>query len=222
MDSQISCLNAFQRPIRFNEQGYIHALTGQEKCYAAGSHLFHEGDAASHAFKLNCGTVKLYKIEGGTGRQIIEAFAMPGDWVGLEFNHVQEYSAVAIDHVRVVAACVATLRSAAAKNCETCQALLKLSWKELRHARRRGMLLGMQSEQRLAVFLLEMSTRLSEAHSFDLPMSREDIAGYLGLRIETVSRAFTKFEEAGLIVVGRRSARRIVLDSPAALERMIS
>jgi CRP-like cAMP-binding protein len=80
------------------------------------------------------------------------------------------------------------------------------------------MLLIKSAQERVAGFLMEMSTRNSGANEVDLPMSRQDIADYLGLTIETVSRTLSQLENCGTIAVP--SARRIVLRSRGALNRL--
>ena len=74
------------------------------------------------------------------------------------------------------------------------------------------------AEERVAGFLLEMSRRNSSGATIDLPMSRQDIADYLGLTIETVSRTFTQLVQSGTIVL--ETSRRILFRNRAALNRL--
>ena len=76
----------------------------------------------------------------------------------------------------------------------------------------------MSAHERVASFLLEMSKRAANGNAIDLPMSRQDIADYLGLTIETVSRTLTSLESSTAIAVP--TSRHIVLRNPAALRRM--
>ncbi len=89
---------------------------------------------------------------------------------------------------------------------------------ELQRVQDHIMLLIKTAQERVAGFLLEMSARAHVANEFDLPMSRQDIADYLGLTIETVSRTLTQLENSAAIAVP--SARRIVLRNRGALSRM--
>ena len=82
----------------------------------------------------------------------------------------------------------------------------------------RILLLIKSAQERVASFLLEMSERASGANAIDLPMSRQDIADYLGLTIETVSRTLTSLESCAAIEVP--TSRRIVLRNRPALNRM--
>jgi CRP/FNR family nitrogen fixation transcriptional regulator len=89
----------------------------------------------------------------------------------------------------------------------------------LQRARNHMLLLGRKNAQeRIATFLLDMAERLSLSGEVELPMSRQDIADYLGLTIETVSRTLTQLERDGLISIP--SSRRIVFRNRAALDVM--
>jgi CRP/FNR family nitrogen fixation transcriptional regulator len=90
----------------------------------------------------------------------------------------------------------------------------------LERAQNHMLLLGRKSAmERIATFLLDLAGRISENGQFDLPMSRIDIADYLGLTIETVSRSFTQLERQGAIEVPVHR-RSIVLRDTAALQRL--
>ena len=89
----------------------------------------------------------------------------------------------------------------------------------LQRAQHHILLLGRKSAQeRIATFLLDMADRLSRSGDMELPMSRQDIADYLGLTIETVSRTLTQLERDGFIAIP--ASRRIVLRDRAALDVM--
>jgi len=88
----------------------------------------------------------------------------------------------------------------------------------LQRVQERILLLIKSAQERVASFLLEMAKRVSAGNSIELPMSRQDIADYLGLTIETVSRTFTFLESTAAIEVP--TSRRIVLRNRSALSRM--
>ena len=90
---------------------------------------------------------------------------------------------------------------------------------ELQRVRRHTLLLARDGRERMANFLLEMSKRLDNSDVVHLPMSRQDIADYLGLTIETVSRTVTRFQAEGIIALPS-SSRQVVLCDRSALERM--
>jgi CRP/FNR family nitrogen fixation transcriptional regulator len=98
------------------------------------------------------------------------------------------------------------------------RALFALTGRELRRAQDRVLLLVKSAQERVASFLLEMAERAGAGNTIELPMSRQDIADYLGLTIETVSRTLTGLESAATIEVP--ASRRIVLRNRSALSRL--
>ena len=98
--------------------------------------------------------------------------------------------------------------------------LFALTGRELRRVQDRVLLLVKSAQERVAGFLLEMAERASAGNTVELPMSRQDIADYLGLTIETVSRTLTGLESAAAIEVP--TSRRIVLRNRSALSRLNS
>jgi len=82
----------------------------------------------------------------------------------------------------------------------------------------RVLLLVKSAQERVASFLLEMAERAPAGNAIELPMSRQDIADYLGLTIETVSRTLTSLESVAAIEVS--TSRRIVLRNRSALNRL--
>jgi CRP-like cAMP-binding protein len=98
--------------------------------------------------------------------------------------------------------------------------LLKLTTDELRRAQTRVLLLIKSAQERVAGFLLEMAKRSPAAHEIELPMCRQDVADYLGLTIETVSRTLTQLETSCAIELP--TSRRIVLRNRPALARLNS
>jgi CRP-like cAMP-binding protein len=95
--------------------------------------------------------------------------------------------------------------------------LWSLTSRELKHVQNHVLLLIQSAQERVAGFLLEMADRASDGDEAHLPMSRQDIADYLGLTIETVSRMLTHFEKGAAIALP--TSRRVVLRSRSALTR---
>jgi CRP-like cAMP-binding protein len=96
--------------------------------------------------------------------------------------------------------------------------LWTLAVRELQRVQKHSLVLIRSAEQRVAAFLLEMAGRNSNKGAIELVMSRQDIADYLGLTIETVSRTFTLLAQSGTIVL--ESSRRVVFRNRAALDRL--
>src|SRR5262249_10315725 len=110
------------------------------------------------------------------------------------------------------------LLSAAEKNNALARRLWSHTARDLRRAQHHTLLLIKSAQERVAAFLLEMAERLSSTASLDLPMSRQDIADYLGLTIETVSRPLSQLEDAATIALP--ASRKVVLRNRTALNRL--
>jgi CRP/FNR family transcriptional regulator, nitrogen fixation regulation protein len=98
------------------------------------------------------------------------------------------------------------------------QQLWTLTVRELQRVQQHSLVLIKNAEERVAGFLLEMASRCASGAAIELPMSRQDIADYLGLTIETVSRTFTQFVQSGVIAL--ETSRRIKFRDRAALSRL--
>ena len=108
----------------------------------------------------------------------------------------------------------------ATRDNEVARELWSMTARELQRAQDHIMLLVKTAQERVAAFLLEMSERIKSNDEINLPMSRQDIADYLGLTIETVSRTLTSLECNAAIALP--TSRRIVLRNRAALHRLNS
>jgi CRP-like cAMP-binding protein len=96
--------------------------------------------------------------------------------------------------------------------------LWTLTVRELQRVQEHSLVLIKSAEERVAGFLIEMAGRSSNGAAIELPMSRQDIADYLGLTIETVSRTFTQLVQSGTIAL--ETSRRILFRNRAALSRL--
>ena len=106
----------------------------------------------------------------------------------------------------------------AARDNDVARQMWELTARELRRVQEHSLVLIKSAEERVAGFLLEMADRVPSGGAVELPMSRQDIADYLGLTIETVSRTLKHLENAATIEVPKR--RRIVLRNRSALRRL--
>ena len=153
------------------------------------------------------------------GRRSIDAFRFTGDVFGFDDDGERQFSAVAISNVSVRVARRDAVFLRAAADRDAGQELLAATYEELQRAQQRAPRLSMNAHQRIASFLLEMSDRLGQPDNLELPMSRQDIADYLGLTIETVSRTFTQLDSA--CVIRLRMSRDVALLDPPALRLMV-
>ena len=191
-------------------------LMGATMSYPRNSEIFGENEPADYLYKVISGSVRTSKILSD-GRRQIGDFYLPGDIFGLEFADTHALSAEAVSAAKVLVVRRSALNALAERDASVAAQLFALTGRELRRAQERIVLLIKSAQERVASFLLEMSERLTLDNAIELPMSRQDIADYLGLTIETVSRTLTSLESAAAIEV---TARRIRLCDRGALNRM--
>jgi CRP/FNR family transcriptional regulator len=171
--------------------------------FAAHQELFNETDPAEHVFNVTHGTVKIYKPLAD-GRQQITGFLFPGDFLGLMRKDTYAYSAEAITAVKLCRFPRRKFETLLDESPNLEKRLLSVASHELAAAQDQMLLLGRKTaREKLASFLIMLSNAAA-AHGaprnpVSLPMSRGDIADYLGLTIETVSRTFTQLRKDKLI-----------------------
>ena len=192
-------------------------LMGTVTSYPRNTEIFGESEPADYIYHVINGGVRTYKIFTD-GRRQIGGFYLPGDIVGLEFARARTFSAETIAATRLRVIKHGALAALAARDPEVAGELFALTTHELRRVQQRMLLLAKSAQERLASFLLEMAERSLRGSAIDLPMTRQDIADYLGLTIETVSRTLRSLESCGAIDVP--SVRHIVLRDRSALIRM--
>jgi CRP/FNR family nitrogen fixation transcriptional regulator len=193
------------------------ALMGAPMCFHRNAEIYGESEPADYLYKVVSGTVRTYKVLSD-GRRQIGAFYLPGDIFGLETGNEHTYSAEAITESKVLVVKRSALVALAERDNDVARQLWTLTGDELRRVQDHILLLIKTAHERVAGFLLEMAERNSTGNSVELPMSRQDIADYLGLTIETVSRTLTSLENAATIEVP--TSRRIVLRNRSALTRL--
>jgi CRP-like cAMP-binding protein len=188
-------------------------LMGATMVYPRDSEIFGEDEPAEYLYKVVSGNVRTYKILSD-GRRQVGGFYLPGDIFGLEFADEHSLSAEAITDCKVLVVKRSALNALAGRDASVAQQIFALTGRELLHFQDRVLLLIKSAQERVATFLLEMAQHAS-GNVVELPMSRQDIADYLGLTIETVSRTLSALETAAVIEVA--TSRRIVLRNRAAL-----
>jgi CRP/FNR family transcriptional regulator len=189
---------------------------------APGTTIIEEGEPANSFFNVTSGTARLYKLLPD-GRRQITGFVTMGHFLGLAVSHAYAFSAEAIDTVRYCRFSRPRLRALLDDFPAMEQRLLEVASNELVAAQEQMLLLGRKTaRERLASFLaLQSRQGVACGHPqqrFTLAMTRSDIADYLGLTIETVSRTLTKLRTEGLIEIPTQS--EILIRAPAALERL--
>src|SRR5215813_12289332 len=177
----------------------------QVRHFPAKTTLFDQGALAGSVFNVTEGMVRLYKSLPDGRRQIV-GFALPGDFLGLALQDRYGVAAEAVTQVRACRFARAAFLAFVDGKPHLLRRLHEFAGHELSLAQDQMLLLGRRSaDEKLAAFLLNLQTRYGRIGStsvmLPLPMSRQDIADYLGLTIETVSRTFTKMERLGVIEI---------------------
>jgi CRP/FNR family transcriptional regulator len=174
--------------------------SGKELRLPRGRTLFFDQDEARHFFEIVSGTVRCCRLIQDGRRQILR-FAGAGELLGLSGVDSYGYSAEAVTAIVVRRHSLAGLDSAMARDSVLRQRVLGALRDELAATRAQMMLLGrMSATEKLAAFLLARAGRSPDVGScIELPMTRSDIADYLGLTIETVSRKLNELRTLGVI-----------------------
>jgi CRP/FNR family transcriptional regulator, nitrogen fixation regulation protein len=192
-------------------------MMGASMAFARNGEIYGEGEAADHVYKVVSGAVRTSKLLAG-GRRQIGGFYLLGDVFGLEVGEAHAFSAEAITESKVLAVKRSTLMALAARESDVSRDLWTVVGRELARVQGHVLLLVRSAQERVAGFLLEMAARRPGADAIELPMSRQDIADYLGLTIETVSRTLTILENDAAISLP--NSRRIVLRNRPALREL--
>jgi CRP/FNR family transcriptional regulator, nitrogen fixation regulation protein len=192
------------------------APVGVVMSFGRNAEIYAEGEMSGYVYKVLSGLVRVSKLLPD-GRRQISAFHMPGEMFGFEADAIHHASAEAVVPVKVVAFKWDGLPDLASTPTNVVRELLSLALLGLRHTQDQLLVLGRKNAlERLAAFLLEMDARSGASHIIDLAMPRHDIADYLGLTLETVSRMFAELKETGTIRL--ESARRVHLLDVARLK----
>jgi len=193
-------------------------LVATEFSYRKDEEIYGEDEPAEYVYQIIRGAVRTYKLLSD-GRRQIGTFHLPGDVFGLETGANHRLAAEAIIDTTVRLVKRTSLEHAAGVDIQVARKLWSMTAGELRHAEDHMLLLGRKNAmERVANFLLEMDRRLAVAGMMALPMCRRDIGDYLGLTLETVSRALSQLHGEG--VLGFSGARQIVLRNRQRLRNM--
>jgi CRP/FNR family nitrogen fixation transcriptional regulator len=201
--------------------GVIAACAGvvaSEFSYRKDEEIYGDGEPCEYVYQVIRGAVRTYKLLND-GRRQIGAFHLPGDVFGLDAGSIHRLTAEAISDTTVRLVKRRSLEAAAVSNVQVAHNLWTLTAGALRHAEDHMLLLGRKTAiEKVATFLLEMDRRLTRAGLMALPMCRRDIGDYLGLTLETVSRALSLLSDEGVLALS--SARQIVLRNRQRLADM--
>src|SRR3954452_12939051 len=170
--------------------------------FAAKETLFVEGEEAQAAYTLTRGTARLYRVFDDGRRQIL-GFMLPGDFLGLDLASHRAFSADAVDEVSACRLSRTGFAALTARKPHLLKRLHAATTRELNLAQDQTMALGRRSaEEKLAWFLVHLRQRSAPPSALvALAMSRLDIADFLGLTIETVSRTLTRLARQKIVAL---------------------
>ncbi|WP_439154276.1 helix-turn-helix domain-containing protein [Yoonia sp.] len=212
-NEQFEEFRALQRA-RPAQQRHLHRV-------CAGKHLFHEGQNARNIYEVVSGVLRLTRVMENGRRQVI-AFGYPGDVVGFPSDGEYHTDCDALLPTTVVVHNRSALESPTS-NVALRARLLQAALREISAMQDHFLMLGRKSAgERVASFLLTLQERvglpLGQFTQFDLPMSRSDIADFLGLTTETVCRTFTRLRKSNVIALDR--VHTVIILKPDALRDM--
>lgn len=189
----------------------LDAAIDSRQCVTTGQHLYRVGDRFETLYAVRNGFFKTYEINNN-GYEQINGFHMTGEIMGLDAisADIHACNAIALEDCEVCIIPFHRLEQLLGDIPSLMRQFHRMMSREIAAEHSMMMLLGtMTAEEKLAAFLLNLSQRLDarglSPKVFRLSMSREEIGGYLGLKIETVSRTFSKLQDEGLLRVVRRN-----------------
>jgi CRP-like cAMP-binding protein len=189
-------------------------LMGTTMTYPREVEVYGEGEPAEYLYKVIAGVVRTYTVLSD-GRRQVGGFYLPGDFFGLEFGEEHAFSAETVTDANVLVIKRSSLIALSVRDAELAHQLFALTGRELKRMQDHVVLLIKSAQERVVTFLLEMADRISGGNVIELPMLRQDIADYLGLTVETVSRTLALLEASAAIKLS--TSRRIVLRNRVAL-----
>ena len=215
--TQIACsscnLSEFCLPSDFtaDELRQLETLASAKRAYRRGDYLYRSGAKFASLYAIRTGFFKTQVLHED-GREQVTGFQMAGEIIGLDAisTDIHTCDAVALEDSEICELPFNRLEELSRQLPTLQRHLHKIMSREIVRDQGIMLLLGsMRAEERLAAFLLNLpqrfATRNMSATHFQLRMSRQEIGSYLGLKLETVSRAFSHFQEVGIINVKVRA-----------------
>lgn len=204
--------------IQPGELELLDRIIKRRKPLKRGEHIFHLGSSFNGICAIRSGSVKTY-VPTEDGLEQVTGFHLPGELLGLEAINSGQHgcSAKVLETTNLCEIPYSALAELGERIPSLQQQLLTVMSKELLHDQQIMLLLGKKSaEERLAAMLLNLSIRYQQREfspvDFHLSMSRNDIANYLGLAVETVSRLFSRFQDEKLLSVQRKHIKILDLE----------
>ena len=206
-----------EKPYGLIENTYSHEVTFHD-----GENLFFAGDEAEHVYEVIEGVVRSSKVLMDGRRQVLN-FCYPGEMIGLSHDSFYHCDCDAVSTVRVRLHRKNAFMKDVARDPEYCARLLRKAAAEVNNMQDHFMMLGRKTAmEKLASFLIAIMERQQRKTTgeiaLELPMKRTDIADFLGMTIETVSRNLTRLRKLG--VIDLPTTHRVSICQPAALRNL--
>jgi CRP/FNR family transcriptional regulator len=228
---KVACSNCNLRelcmPVGLTKEELVRVdeLVAIRKCIKRGSTLFHTGEKFTSLYAIRTGFFKTC-VNTEDGRDQVTGFQMAGEVIGLDgiVNDQHTCNAIALEDAEVCVMPFDRIEEISREVNALQHHVHKIMSREIVREHGVMLLLGsMRAEERLAAFLLNLVQRLQargfSKSEFILRMTREEIGSYLGMKLETVSRAFSKFSDDGVIEVNQR---HIQIRDAEALQRIVN
>jgi CRP/FNR family transcriptional regulator len=203
----------------------LDATVKDKRALERGAMLYREGDTFEALYVVRSGALKTY-VQNEAGDMQILAFHLPGEILGFDAlaTNLHVSQAEALERSSICELPYAKLQQVTSEVPALHRQLMRVISREVVEEHRHLVMMGkQQAQEQLASFLRSLADRYQRLHrdgsALNLPMSRYDIANYLGLVVETVSRLFSRMEEMGVLEVNRKSVRILQPDLLAALCR---
>lgn len=213
----------FAQDINPDERDRLNGVIRRRQGVDRNAHLHHGGQPSRQLAVLRSGSIKAYEVSRD-GDELVTGFYLPGDVIGLDAFSTGKHagSAVALEECRLCEIPIADFQKMLGESQRLNQVMLRLLAEEMAEARKLLLVVGrLDARTRVALFLLSLSRRLErrqlDPDLFRLSMDRRDIANYLGLTIETVSRTLSALQRDGVIHVRGKNVR--ILDRTALAEQ---
>lgn len=187
--------------------------------YAAGQEICRQGEPGYRAYRVRSGALASYRLFSDGRRQVM-SFHLPGDYLGLEAGVEYSSTAVCLTEAVVEGMRRSELADLAASEASLARALWQVSVRAFHRSEEHALVLARHGAvERVVAFLVDFASRARAGDAFDLPMTRQDMADYLGLTIHTVSRTLSQLEADGLVEA--RASRQVRLLRPDRLREIL-
>ena len=215
----------FAQDIESDARDRLNEVIQRRHGVSRGAHLYHAGQPARQLAVLRAGSIKAYEISSD-GDELVTGFYLPGDIIGLDAFSTGDHigSAVALEESRLCEIPFAAFHALLGESPQLNLVMLRLIAEQMVEARKLLLVVGrLDARTRVALFLDSLSRRFErrqrDAALFRLSMDRRDIANYLGLTIETVSRTLSALDREGMIIVKGKEVRILDRAGLAGLTR---